>query len=183
MTSHQLSDITRGLHHAASTTSAMVAQQYILMLDQFFDVMENGSLKAKMVRVDIDEKHFMMVPLISLAMPKGLALEKMRVEMSIRMDEVERKKATSGLDNSEATRSSFKVTLSPKSKSYSDGLRSSDIVDVEMEFNACPPPEGIMRIIDQYANMIQPIPEKNKKPDNVTNAKPKTKSAKINAKG
>ncbi len=160
MNVQKLTDITRGMHHAVSTTSAMLAQQYILMVNQFFDrdTDEKGEtiFKAKMATVEIDDKHQMKLPLVSLVAPKGIALEKMRIEMSVKMSEVEAKKATH-LDNSEAERTSFKVSLSPKS--HGDGRRRSDIVDIVMEFQATDPPEGIMRIIDEYSNMIQAVPK------------------------
>ena len=38
MSTSMLTDITRGMHHAASTTAAMIAQQYIRIIDQFFDI-------------------------------------------------------------------------------------------------------------------------------------------------
>ena len=55
-TAQKLTDITRGMHHAASTTSALLAEQYIQLLNQFFDSEEYGSLKAKMFRIDVDAK-------------------------------------------------------------------------------------------------------------------------------
>lgn len=161
MNVQKLTDITRGMHHAVSTTSAMLAQQYILMVDQFFDreTDETGEtyFKAKMATVDIDDKHQMQLPLVSLVAPKGIALDKMRIEMSVQMTEAEAKKATTHMDNSEAERTSFKVSLSPKS--HGESRRRSDVVDIVMEFQATEPPEGIMRIIDQYTHMIQAAPK------------------------
>ncbi len=159
LTSQQLTDITRGMHHAASSTMSMVAQQYIYMLEQFFDKQDDGSLRAKMVRVDINDKHFMLVPLISLVAPKGLTLKEMNVEMSVRMEEADIKKATHDIDESDATRSSFKVNLAPKPKGdHEVTRRPSDIIDISLSFASNEPPEGVMRIIDQYTNLIDPIP-------------------------
>jgi hypothetical protein len=156
METQKLTDITRGMHHAATTTSAMVAQQYIMMVDQFFDSLPDGSIRAKMAKIYIDDEHFMLVPLVSLVAPKGLTLDKMHVQMSIKVTEAEVKAATSEYDNSEAERTSFTVSLSPKSQG--ETRRRSDVVDIEMQFSAVDPPEGIMRLIEQYTNRIQPVP-------------------------
>lgn len=168
MSVQQLTDITRGMHHAASTTAAMIAQQYIRIIDQFFDVEDDGSMTAKMVKIHIDQKHYTMVPLITLVTPKGLALEKMRVEMSVKIDEAFVREATDSMDNSMATRSSFKVVLAPKSDVIG---RRSDITDIEMIFTSGDPPEGMMRIIDEYTNMIKPINNSNGDGDIVKSAK------------
>ncbi|KKK66923.1 hypothetical protein LCGC14_2959210, partial [marine sediment metagenome] len=113
-------------------------------------------LEAKMVKIQITEDHYTMVPLISLVSPKGIALEKMRVEMSVRITETALKDATDEVDNSGATRASMKVQLAPKHRD-NFGKRRDDITEIEMIFTAGDPPEGIMRIIDDYTNMIKPI--------------------------
>ncbi len=161
MTSQALTDVTRGMHHAALSTSNMLANQYLYLMDQFFDKDENGLMSAKMVNVQLDESHSMNVPLISMVAPKGLVMDKMKVAMSVRMEEADVKQATHDFDNSDATRASFRVQLSPRSDSAAQG-RSSDIIDIEMEFTAIDPPEGIMKLIDEYVNLISPYETKNK---------------------
>jgi hypothetical protein len=155
-----LTDITRGMHHAAASTAAMLAQQYLRVIDQFFDVEEDGVMTAKMVKVIVDAQHYMMVPLISLVSPKGLALERMEVEMSVKIDEAELKMATDDCDNSKATRASFKVTMSPRSN-VQGASRSSELTDIKMIFTAGEPPEGVNRIIEEYTSMIRPLPRGN----------------------
>jgi len=158
MNSQALTDVTRGMHHAALATSNMLANQYLFLIDQFFDKDDNGCLHAKMVRAQLDESHCMNVPLISLVAPKGIIMDKMKVAMSVRMEEADVKEATHDFDNSDATRASFKVQLSPRSESTNTtGHRASDIIDLEMEFTAVEPPEGIMKIIDEYVNLIAPF--------------------------
>jgi hypothetical protein len=167
MTPQALTDVTRGMHHAALATSNMLANQYLYLLGQFFDEDESGQMRAKMVDVQIDDTHSMKVPLISMVAPKGIVMDKMKVAMSVRMEEADVKDATHDLDNSSATRASFKVQLSPRSDGGALG-RQSDIIDIEMEFSAIDPPEGIMKVIDEYVNLITPyeinkIPEINQK--------------------
>lgn len=158
MNAQMLTDITRGIHHAVNTTGTMISQQYIMMFHQFFDTDEDGkTISAKMVKVQVDEQHDMLVPLIALVQPQGIALQNMRFEMSIQITESELKEAFpegSG-SNLDAKRGAFKVYLSPKTRET--GRRRSDIVDVVMEFTRCEPPEGMCRVIEHYANMIQPF--------------------------
>lgn len=154
MNSQMLTDITRGIHHAVNTTGTMISQQYIMMLQQFFDTLEDGSIVAKMVKVQVDEQHDMMVPLVALVAPQGIALDKMRFELSVQITESELKRATHEVDGLNAERCAFKVNLSPKSSD--SARRRSEIVDVEMQFTRSDAPEGMHRIIEQYANMIQP---------------------------
>lgn len=156
MTSQQLTDITRGMYHAAAATSNMIANQYLYLLDQFFDKNDEGGLDAKMVRVDMTDDTYMMVPLVSMVAPKGLALEQMKVNMSVKIDESDITAGTHEFDDCKATRSSFKVELSPKDSKYRE-RRASDIIDIEMTFSAGDAPEGINKIIDEYMNLIEPL--------------------------
>jgi hypothetical protein len=79
MERQKLTHITRGLQHAAAETNSLVSQQYIRVMSEYFDKLPDGSLKAKMVRVELDDEHYVMVPLVSLAAPTGLGLDRMRV--------------------------------------------------------------------------------------------------------
>ena len=153
MDSSQLSDITRGLYHVASSTTAMVAQQYIHILQQFFDQMEDGTLQAKMAKVAVDDKHYIMVPLISLVSPTGFNLDKMKVGLAVRVDEVDVRAATHPSDDSGATRTAFTVSMSPRP---GQGDRNGEAMTIDLEFVAHAPPEGVMRIIDSYTNLIRP---------------------------
>jgi hypothetical protein len=153
MSEQKLTDITRGMQHAASTTIALVADQYIRLLEQFFDPTEDGTLKAKMVRVAIDDKRYVLIPLVSLLTPRGLTLDQMRVQLSVRLRDMDVLKATTQ-EESEVTRASFNVDLAPRSEK---GERKGDVVDIEMVFHAVDPPESVMRVIDMYANLIEPL--------------------------
>lgn len=163
MDEQKLTDITRGMQHAASTTIALVADQYIRLLEQFFDPTEDGTLKAKMVRVAIDENRYIMVPLVSLVTPRGLSLDEMRVRMAVRLRDMQvMNTATQTQEASDVTRASFRVDLAPRAE---QGERKGDIIDIEMVFKSLDPPESVMRVIDMYVNLIEPrkVPE----PENI----------------
>src|SRR5512142_2904776 len=148
-----LSALTRGSHHAAASTAVRLGQQYIQMLAQYFDDRQ-GRLYAKMAYLQLTEQHTVAVPLIALVAPKGLALERMKVSLSVRIDETDLKQATVDGDTFEGDRVSMKVTVSPRTR---DGdRRASDVTGIEMEFASGEPPEAIMRIIDSYAGLVDP---------------------------
>ena len=158
MSASDLSHITRGLQQAAAATQNLIAQQYIKLFDQFFDydIDELGTpMKAKMVEVQLDEQHSMSVPLIALVAPKGLMLEAMKVDLSVRMHGTEQEKASHDLENGELQSERFFVTFCKEKRAAND--RDPDEVQISMEFKACEPPEGIQRLIEEYTNLISPL--------------------------
>lgn len=148
-----LDDITRGMQHAAASANQMLAQQYTALLDQFFDADESGTLVAREVELALDSQHRLALPLVSLAMPRGLALDEMTVNMTVRSDLAEalplHGAATGGVGR-------FYVSLAPHSKR--DTGRDSEHIDIEMKFTALQPPEAVMRVIDEYTNRLVPRP-------------------------
>ena len=155
---HQLTDITRGMYHAAATTNAMLAKNFLYLLEKYFEKSETEDIYYPVTRrIAITDDTTIDVPLISLVTPKSLSLEKMIVDLSIKIDELSLKKVFDQIDDefkkASPTRSSFTVQMSPKTAK--DG-RASDIIDIRMEFKASDPPEGIMRLIDQYTKMVAP---------------------------
>lgn len=162
---HQkLTDITRGLQNAAAETNSLVAEQYIRILSEYFEHLDDGTLKAKMVRVQLDDHHYSLVPLVSMVAPSGLALDRMRVQLSIRLEDAEeerirllRKLKTAGRGRgASVSRSQFRVSLSPRGKGKGKG-RPSDHVHIDLEFKGLETPESVMRVIDTYTNLIEPI--------------------------
>ncbi|CAJ0713700.1 hypothetical protein LMG6871_00861 [Ralstonia edaphis] len=148
-----LDDITRGMQHAAASANQMLAQQYTALLDQFFDADESGTLVAREVELALDSQHRLALPLVSLAMPRGLALDEMTVNMTVRSDLAEalplHGAATGGVGR-------FYVSLAPHSQRETG--RDSEHIDIEMKFTALQPPEAVMRVIDEYTNRLVPRP-------------------------
>ncbi|CAJ0889959.1 DUF2589 domain-containing protein [Ralstonia flatus] len=148
-----LDDITRGMQHAAASANQMLAQQYTTLLDQFFDADESGTLVAREVELALDSQHRLALPLVSLAMPRGLALDEMTVNMTVRSDLAEalplHGAATGGVGR-------FYVSLAPHSQRETG--RDSEHIDIEMRFTALQPPEAVMRVIDEYTNRLVPRP-------------------------
>lgn len=152
--------ITRGLQQAAAATHNLIAQQYIELFDQFFDhdyEKLGAPMKAKMVEVALDEQHKLSVPLIALVAPRGLALERMQVDLSVTMHGSEVEQAGHELENSDVQSQRFMVTFSKDKRQNQQ--RDPDEVQISMEFKACEPPEAILRLIEEYTNLISPVRE------------------------
>nr|WP_232239692.1 DUF2589 domain-containing protein [Pseudomonas alkylphenolica] len=153
ITASDLCDITRGLQEAAAATNQLIAQQYIKLFDQFFDYDAQAlgtPMKAKMVEVAMDDQHTMQVPLIALVSPRGLALERMQVDLSVRIQNTETTPASEDLQ-----RERFYVTVGGQNKRSGDA-RDPDEVQIRMQFQACDPPEALNRLIEEYTNLISP---------------------------
>lgn len=153
-----LEDITRGMQYAATAANELIAQQYMKALDPFFEPAEDGSLIPRTVQLALDEKHYFDLPLVALSTPRGLMLEKMKVNLTIRTEGMQAPSRQSG----ENEFGRFHVTLSPSSDNK--GGRDSRHVDVEMQFTALAPPESVMRLIDEYTNKVIPRPKTEETP-------------------
>ncbi|RJL30603.1 DUF2589 domain-containing protein [Pectobacterium polaris] len=147
-----LADIARGMQHAATAANQFIAHQYQQTLEPFFERDADGVLTPKTVAIQLDPRHHVKLPLVALSTPRGLMLEKMKVRMTVRTDAVSQDEITSSLDEHNIT--NFHVSMSPSGKNKKG--RNSQHVDIEMQFTALDPPESIMRLIDEYTNLVLP---------------------------
>lgn len=147
------------MQHAAAAANQLLSHQYTAMLDQFFDAREDGLLAPRAVEVALDAEHTMPLPLVALATPRGLALDRMVVHLTVRGDFTEALPA-GGPVAGDDQRGRFYVTLAPPSTRKDDqgnaGRRDSEHIDIEMQFVALAPPEAIMRVIDEYTHRLVP---------------------------
>ncbi len=92
------------------------------------------------------------VPLITLVTPTGLELDELEVDMSLRVDKIEKKteKSRTGED---VHRASFDISFSSGSHKSS---RDANMIDLRMKFKKGDAPEGIQRIIENFANNVIP---------------------------
>ncbi|WP_088508740.1 DUF2589 domain-containing protein [Burkholderia ubonensis] len=153
-----LDEIARGMQHAAAAANQLLAHQYTAVLDQFFDRRDDGLLAPREVQVALDAEHTMPVPLVALATPRGLALERMVVHLTVRGDFTEAHPA--GAFAGDDQRGRFYVTLAPRTANKdaqgNAGHRDTEHIDIEMQFAALAPPEAIMRVIDEYTHRLVP---------------------------
>lgn len=155
----KLTDITRGLYHAAASTYSMVANQYINLLSQYFDETLEGTYVPKSVVVQLPDETMVELPLISMVAPKGLMLDKVDFNFAVTADPSSLAEATTDLDGLNLTRSSFKVEMAAQnSDANKEGARRREgVVDISMKFAAVEPPEGLMRLLDKFASIVTPL--------------------------
>jgi len=157
-TEQMLTDITRGLQHAVSVTHEAAVQQYLSLIERFFDKDSAGKLHAKMAIIQMDEQHHMNVPLIALAQTGGLSLEQMQVKLAVKLTKQETKSLANNLnDTFQQTRSSFAVSVQANGNDNDHKSKNKKCMDIELTFKSCEPPEGVSVIIEEYTKLIQPI--------------------------
>lgn len=150
-----LDEITRGLHHAASSTSSMLQQQYAQLLKQYFVVGPDDTLVAKVVGIAVGRNHRLDVPAIALVSPNAFTLERMKVRLALRFDGVEARRSE-GLTDEDASSANFRVSMRPLPHG-SDDVKDGRLVELEMEFRQNTPPEGIMRVLEHFTNAVVPV--------------------------
>lgn len=144
-----LSDIVRGVQYAINSATDAISQHYVKYLDTFFEEQEDGQFKAKTLNLTLDDDHKMEVPVISLTPQSGLHLKKLKMKMGLEISESQVKE----INDEGHKRSKFKVQMASNDTSVK---RKGKIVDIEMEFEAEDPPEGVMKVLDYYTNTIRP---------------------------
>lgn len=147
-----ISEVIKGLQHAADSTRDTTIHNHIALFDRFFDVEESGTLKAKMVQIAIDSEHDMFVPLISLIPPNALYLDRMNVKLSVSARGATSTEVVQSLEVESTSRTHFDIALSPKNTS------GKELIDIELTFKSSEMPEAMMKVMDQYVNQIIPIP-------------------------
>ncbi|WP_318841943.1 DUF2589 domain-containing protein [Pectobacterium versatile] len=130
-----LADIARSMQHAATAANQFIAHQYQKTLDPFFERNANGTLIPKTVTIQLDSQHHVELPLVALSTPRGLMLEKMKVQMTVRADTAGKDEIAPPLDDYNI--SNFHVTMSPSGKNKKG--RNSQHIDIEMQFTALDP--------------------------------------------
>jgi hypothetical protein len=156
--SQTLADIARGMQHAVNSTQELVEQHYAQVIERYFEEdppdNKNGpGLYPKIVTFKLPNGHVMTVPMIALVRPEGLMLKEMEVRMTVRIDQAKVKPHAKHGEHSAITRTSFECSFAPSVK---DAGRHSNVVDITMKFVAGDPPEGVARVIEQYANTALP---------------------------
>jgi hypothetical protein len=71
--------LTRQLQDAAAATSDAAGRHFMRMLAQFFDRSPDGTMKPKVVRVQVDDERYVLVPLVSLVPKVSYTLDTLRV--------------------------------------------------------------------------------------------------------
>ena len=153
---HTLSDIIRGIAHAAAAADEIQDRHFMKHLNRYFTQEADGSFTAKYARIRMPgDTHYVDVPLISLMDPGTLHLGEMEVRMGVRMSKTEVKQAVDQAGRSlGVSRSSFHVEFT----GAKPGERQ-DVMDITMKFKR---PEnnleGVTRVIEDLNQTITPKP-------------------------
>jgi len=146
-----LSDIVRGIAHAAESANDIGDMAVLNQLKFFFDIGDDGTFVAKTARVKLNGDHYIDVPLVSLVDTGGMSLNEMEVRMSVRLTQAEVKEQLhAAAEDMKVQRSSFGVALTG-AKSGTAG----DVIDVVMKFKHAAPQEGMARVLDEVAGQAQ----------------------------
>ena len=140
---HTLSDIARGMQHAVNTTQELLERHYAQMLSRYFN--EDGTPITRAFVLS-DGSHFD-VPTIALVPASSLTLKETTVRMSVRVDDTTIKRADVEDPSDHLTRTSFQVSFTG-----GPGGSEQNAIDIVMKFVTGDPPEGVARIMEQYAN-------------------------------
>jgi Protein of unknown function (DUF2589) len=142
---HTLGDIARGMQHAVNTTQELLERHYAQMLSRYFN--EDGTPVTRQFTLPDGSK--VDVPVIALVPASSLVLQEMTVRMSVRVDETKVKPADVEDASDHLTRTSFQV-------SFAGGPpgREQNCIDITMRFVTGDPPEGVARVMEQYANAV-----------------------------
>lgn len=148
-----LDALVQGLQHAAFSANQFMTHQYIAVLSQLFEQTPDGSYKPDYAVLQLDDGHRLNVPLVTLAPPRNLAMEKMKMRLTVRGDATEAMSTLTG----QGERGHFHVTMAPQSH---EGKTDSQNIDIEIDFIAQEPPEAVLRLLDEFIHRMTPVPVK-----------------------
>ncbi len=96
----------------------------------------------------------------------------MEVDLAVRIDHSVLKKAAPKSVPTEVTRTSFEVSICPRSgeRSPSKEAVKGSAVDIHMKFVAGDPPEGVARVMDYFINALVPKAVETGQPQSSTDA-------------
>ena len=148
-----LDTLVQGLQHAAFSANQYMTHQYIAVLSQLFEQAPDGSYKPDYAELQLDDEHRLNVPLVTLAPPRNLSMERMKMRLTVRGDATEAISTLTG----QGERGHFHVTMAPQPH---EGKPDSQNIDIEIDFVAQEPPEAVLRLLDEFIHRMTPVPVK-----------------------
>ena len=148
-----LDGIVKGLNYVANCASAMSLSHYQNLIAQYFEYdEENESYSPKTVRINIDDENEIIFPLVAVTDAKGLYLDELEVDFSVKVSGVD---VDAFQDRLKDDYPRLIVDVAPRSDHSKK--RSNDIVDFKVKFKSSDAPESIMRVVDQFNSGISPV--------------------------
>lgn len=147
-----LDGIVRGLNYVANCASDMSLSHYQNLISQYFDYDEDESIfTPKVVRLQLDPEHEITMPLIAVTDAKGLYLDELEVDFSVRVTGID---PHSLQDSLQQDCPKLVVDIAPKQRENSG--RDKDVIDFKVKFKSSEAPECVMKVIDKYNTQITP---------------------------
>lgn len=148
-----LSDVIRGIQHCVNSSLEIIEQYYLNMMQKYITEDENIIIK----RINIDNDHYMDLPLICLTGHDTLQIDKMKVKMKVNIRDMDLKQSMVDLEgDNEETESEYMLSRTSmlvdvcNVKHEEDGTN----MEVQMTFTKSDPPESISRVIETLNNAI-----------------------------
>lgn len=148
-----LSDVVRGIQHCVNSSIEIVEQHYMNTLQKYV----NDENKIRTERINLDDSHYMDIPLICLTGHNSLEIEQMKVKMKVNIQNMALKESVpddmtaeiNEEDSYSVSRSSMLVDICNVSHD-DDGTN----MEIQMTFKANEPPESLSRMIETLNNNI-----------------------------
>jgi hypothetical protein len=149
-----LDGIIRGLNYVANCASDMSLSHYSNLISQYFDYDEEQKIhKPKVIQLMLDDEHQITMPLIAITDAKGLYLDELNVDFSVRVTGID---ADNLQQQVQGTYPKLIVDIAPSHRSKDN--MSKDIIDFKVKFKSRDSPECVMKIIDKFNSQV--IPQK-----------------------
>jgi len=147
---HSISDLIKGIQHAADSARKITIHNHIELMDKFFDVAPDGSFHAKMVDVSLSQGDSkLLVPLITLIPPSSMRLEKLNIKMKVNGIGKPKNTDLKSIDGHNTSRTHFNISSGTSDK--------KNVIDIDATFGSSELPEALMKIIDKFTESIKPV--------------------------
>lgn len=147
-----LDGIVRGLNYVANCASDMSLSHYRNLIEQYFDYHQKDNVfTPKVIKLMLDKEHEINMPLIAVTDAKGLYLDELEVDFSVRVTGIDSVELGDGLQQNCPQ---LLVDIAPRQREQSG--RDKDIIDFKVKFKASEAPECVMKVIDKYNSQITP---------------------------
>ncbi len=155
-----LDTLIKGLNYVANCASDMALSHYQNLISQYFDRLEDGSFQAKQADIRLDDDHVISMPWIAVSDGKGLYLDEMEVEFSVKVTGISQHDSHMSAELAAALQQRpdcprLEVTIGPAA--HADTERPKDVIDFKVKFKSQDAPEAVMRVIDKFNATIHPV--------------------------
>lgn len=155
--------ISAPLRAVSKANMLMLSGQTKFVLNNCFDVSEEGLYRPKMVNMTIQrgnsEELTFQVPLLSLLPLNSLAVEQVKLNFSLDITSTSNYEFRQGEEDAMTRKSALNGRFVKNSK---DSQRHSTHMDINIDAKSIPIPNGMKTLIDLYSKVILPTNDNEK---------------------